>query len=173
MNLRDFLRLARLERCFAPRTYGIAAATMGFVLFLPLACLFAGRPQSSSTTPEQAQIVETINKLFEALREDDAAKFDSVVSPDFYSFDGGARFNGEGILELIKKLHAAGKRYEWSVTEPDVHMNGDTAWVTYINKGSITDSSGTKSQQWLESAILQKQGSAWKILFVHSTRVPN
>jgi hypothetical protein len=40
------------------------------------------------------------------------------------------------------------------------------------HKGSITDSSGTVDQQWLESAFLQKQGGAWKIVFMHSTRVP-
>lgn len=35
--------------------------------------------------------------------------------------------------------HAAGKRYEWNVTEPDVHISGNTAWIAYANKGSITD----------------------------------
>jgi len=39
----------------------------------------------------------------------------------------------------IKTLLAAGKRYEWSVTEPDVHISGNTAWIAYVNKGSITD----------------------------------
>jgi 2-polyprenyl-3-methyl-5-hydroxy-6-metoxy-1,4-benzoquinol methylase len=72
----------------------------------------------------------------------------------------------------MKAQRAAGKRYEWNVTEPDVHISGDTAWIAYINKGSITDASGTVNQQWLESAILEKQKGFWKILFMHSTRVP-
>ena len=45
-------------------------------------------------------------------------------------------------------------------------------WIAYINKGSITDASGTISQKWLESAFLQKQAGNWKIVFMHSTRVP-
>jgi ketosteroid isomerase-like protein len=147
----------------------VAAATAAFLLLINL----MASPPQRAVTPEQAQIVETVNALFAALREENVAKFDSVVSSDFYAFEGGKRFNGEALIALVKTLHTAGKRYEWNVTEPDVHISGDTAWIAYINKGSITDSSGTKSQEWLESAFLQKQGSTWKILFVHSTRVPN
>jgi len=54
----------------------------------------------------------------------------------------------------------------------DVHISGNTAWIAYVNQGSITDASGTVSQKWLESAFLQKQGGIWKIVFMHSTRVP-
>jgi hypothetical protein len=39
-----------------------------------------------------------------------------------------AASQGEAMMGLIKALHAAGKRYEWSVTEPDVHISGDIAW---------------------------------------------
>ena len=45
-------------------------------------------------------------------------------------------------MELLKKQQAAGKRYEWNITQPDVHIS------------------------------LQKQGRIWKIVFMHSTRVP-
>ncbi|HTF71962.1 MAG TPA: hypothetical protein VK638_55775 [Edaphobacter sp.] len=75
-------------------------------------------------------------------------------------------------MTLIKAQHAAGKRYEWNVTEPDVHISGKTAWIAYVNKGSINDASGTVNQNWLESAFLEKQAGLWKIVFMHSTRVP-
>jgi Domain of unknown function (DUF4440) len=95
-----------------------------------------------------------------------------VIASDFYIFDVGARFNGDTIMAFIKAQHAAGKRYEWNVTEPDVHINGNTAWIAYVNKGSISDASGTVNQNWLESAFLEKQAGTWKIVFMHSTRVP-
>jgi len=130
------------------------------------------RAQQKSLTPDQQQVVDTVSTIFTAARADDLAKFDSVIAPGFYIFDGGARFEGDAIMVLIKAQHAAGKRYEWNVTEPDVHISGNTAWIAYVNKGSITDASGTVNQNWLESAFLQKQAGAWKIVFMHSTRVP-
>jgi Domain of unknown function (DUF4440) len=130
------------------------------------------RAQQKSLTPDQQQVVDTVSTVFTAARADDVAKFDSVIASDFYIFDGGARFNGNSIMALIKAQHAAGKRYEWNVTEPDVHISGNGAWIAYVNKGSITDASGTVNQNWLESAFLEKQAGAWKIVFMHSTRVP-
>lgn len=128
--------------------------------------------QEKLLTTDQMQIVSTVSLIFTAARTDDVAMFDSVIAPDFYIYDGGVRFNGDAIMAFIKAQHDAGKRYEWNVTEPDVHINGNTAWISYVNRGSITDASGTTKQQWLESAFLQKQGDMWKIVFMHSTRVP-
>ena len=128
--------------------------------------------QQKLLAAEQIQIVNTVSMIFTAARTDDVAMFDSVIASDFYIYDGGVRFNGDAIMAFIKAQHDAGKRYEWNVTEPDVHINGNTAWISYVNRGSITDASGTMKQQWLESAFLQKQGDMWKIVFMHSTRVP-
>src|SRR3984885_15185014 len=86
------------------------------------------RAPPNSPPSAQKQVVDTVSTIFTAARADDVAKFDSVIAPGFYIFDGGARFNGDTIMALIKAQHAAGKRYEWNVTEPDVHISGDTAW---------------------------------------------
>jgi ketosteroid isomerase-like protein len=130
------------------------------------------RAQQISLTSDQKQVVDMVSTIFTAARADDVAKFDSVIAPGFYIFDVGARCNGDSIMALIEAQHAAGKRYEWNVTEPDVHISGNTAWIAYVNKGSITDASGTVNQNWLESAFLERHAGTWKIVFMHSTRVP-
>ena len=149
----------------------IALAIVVFELILH-AHVSTARAQQKPFTSDQRQIVDTISTIFVAARTDDVAKFDSVIASDFYIFDGGTRFNGDTIMGFIKAQHAAGRRYEWNVTEPEVHVSCNTAWIAYTNKGSITDSSGTMNQKWLESAFLEKQAGSWKIVFMHSTRVP-
>jgi hypothetical protein len=132
----------------------------------------SARAQREALTNEQAQIVDTVNTIFTAIQTDDAAKLNSVTS-DFYIFDGGRRFNAEQVMAIYKAQHlATGKSYEWNVTKPDVHVSGNSAWIAYVNDGSISDASGTVHQQWLESAFLEKQAGAWKVLFMQSTRVP-
>ena len=148
----------------------IALAVTFALIFSPN--VSTARAQQTSLTSDQKQVVDTVSTIFSAARADDVAKFDSVIAPGFYIFDVGARFNGDTIMALIKAQHAAGKRHEWNVTEPDVHINGNTAWIAYVNKGSISDASGTVNQNWLESAFLEKQAGTWKIVFMHSTRVP-
>ncbi len=121
---------------------------------------------------QQHKIVEVLNTFFAAAHDDDLGKFHRVVAPGFYIFDNGVRFDGDALMALIKSMHAAGKRFEWRVTEPDIHISGSTAWIAYINQGSITSGSATTDQQWLESAVLKKQSGSWKLVFMHSTRVP-
>jgi ketosteroid isomerase-like protein len=149
----------------------ITLVTLGLALMSSVH-ISAARARQKVLTNEQTQIVDTVNTMFTAIQTDDAAKLNSVIAPDFYIFDGGRRFNAEEVMAIFKAQHLAGKRYEWNVTEPDVHISGNTAWIAYVNDGSISDASGTAHQQWLESGFLEKQAGTWKVVFMQSTRVP-
>lgn len=120
---------------------------------------------------EEKDVTETVRMMFAAFAADDFAKFHEVAAPDFYAFDGGERYEGDELIELLKKLHAGGKTFVWTITEPAVQVQGDVAWITYVNDGSIQDSSGTKKMAWLESAVLRKKDGKWRVQFLHSTRV--
>src|ERR1041385_2275114 len=127
---------------------------------LPIAGLFAsiiGATAADQPTPasaDQDQVTEAIRSFFAAASADDLEKLHAVVAPDFYAFDAGGRFTRDALMDMIKAAHAAGKVYVWTVNEPEVHLSGDTAWITYVNRGSIKDASGTKDVTWLESAVL-------------------
>lgn len=145
-----------------------------------LFCLVSLQGHAPSSLPtirpapgaDKVQIIEAIRTMYRALTRDDLVLFHTVAAADFYAFDVGKRFTGDALMELIKSLHAAGKLYAWSVTEPEVHLEGDTAWITYTNRGSVQSASGTQSLAWLESAVLRKEKAGWRIHFLHSTRVP-
>jgi SnoaL-like domain len=144
-------------------------AAFAIVLFVAVG---SSHGQQRALSADQAQVVDTVKAVFAAATVDDLAKFHAVVGPGFYLYDAGARFDGDAIMTLIKAQHAKGTRYEWNVTEPDVHVISDTAWIAYVNKGAVTDESGTRAQSWLESAFLERRNAVWKIVFMHSTRVP-
>jgi hypothetical protein len=75
-------------------------------------------------------------------------------------------------MARIKAQPVCRQAVRLNLTEPDVHISGNTAWIAYLNKGSITDACGTTNQKWLESGFLQKRACIWKIVFMRSTRVP-
>ena len=127
---------------------------------------------ASSPGNDQEKVVDTVRQMFVALGADDPELFESVTSRDIYAFDVGNRFTGEALLQLVKNAHASGKVYVWEVTDPEVHIDGNSALITYVNRGSIKDATGVKEMSWLESAVLRKNGDAWRIHFFHSTRVP-
>ena len=139
-------------------------------LVLSTALCFAARAGSTTGVSDQEQVIETVRQMFVALANDDLAQFHAVTGADFYAFDVGKRFAGDELIELIMKLHAAGRIFVWEVTEPQVYVDGQTAWMTWINRGSIEDTAGKSELSWLESAVLRKTDGAWRIQFLHSTR---
>jgi hypothetical protein len=139
------------------------------------AALLSGSPATSacnSTPADRDQVVEVMRTMYAAATADDLAKFHTVAAPNFYAFDGGTRYDGDALMNTIKMFHDKGTVFVWSVTEPHVESDCHRAWITYINRGSIRDASGTKDLAWLESAVLEKQAGSWRIRFFHSTRVP-
>ena len=121
---------------------------------------------------DQVKVTEAVRSFFAAAAADDVDKLHAVTARDFYAFDAGGRFTRDALMDLIKAAHAAGKVYVWTVNEPEVHVDGEIAWITYVNRGSIKDASGAKEVSLLESAVLRKENDTWRIQFFHSTRVP-
>lgn len=138
------------------------------------ACLASAAEAKNQCAPARnarGEVVDVIKQTFVAARADDLPAMVAVTTPDFYAYDGGARFTAQTLVEVIKQAHAAGKHYEWNVTATEVHLACNLAWVTYVNQGSIDDTSGHHDTTWLESAILEYADGKWRNRFLHSTRV--
>src|SRR5258708_29636937 len=122
----------------------IALVTIVFAAFS--ASISTAGAQQKPLTADQTQIVNTVSTIFTAASTDDVAEFDSVIASDFYIYDGGVRFNGDAVMGVIKALHTAGKRYEWNVTEPDVHISRNNASIASVNPHTIPTPSVTAKQ---------------------------
>jgi len=126
---------------------------------------------AKTCAPEHKEaVVDVVNQFFEAASHDDENLFKEILAPDFYAFDNGKRFDGMQLPQLLKAAHGSGKTYAWSVNDPQVQIACDWAWVTYTNRGSVGDATGTQPMSWLESMVLHYQGQRWHIQFLHSTR---
>jgi ketosteroid isomerase-like protein len=128
--------------------------------------------EGETRSPEQSRVIKAMESMYLAATTDDLDLFHSVTAPEFFAFDNGSRFDGDALMQLVKNLRASGKTYVWSVTEPRVEIFGDTALITYVNRGSVQDESGKMELTWLESALLRKDNGTWRIRFLHSTRMP-
>ena len=139
---------------------------------LAIAFCLMGSAQASAAAPENEAVAQALRLMYAALTNDDAVQLRAVTTPDFYAFDGGEQMTGAELMSLIKRLHATGKTFVWTVPAPKVRIEGKVAWITYLNRGFVQDAAGKKDVSWLESAVLLKEAGTWRIQFFHSTRVP-
>ena len=130
------------------------------------------KPACAPVATAQDNVTAVMRTMFAAAGVDDLPGFRATTTPDFYAYDNGAEFAGDALMKLIQKLHAAGKKFEWNVTEPRVYVSCNLAWITYVNKGAVTDESGRQEITWLESAVLEYADARWRIHFLHSSRMP-
>lgn len=120
----------------------------------------------------EADVTATLHEMYAAARTDDMAAFHAVSTPDFYAFDGGQRFDGDALMNMVKSLHAEGTRIEWSITQPKVEADCRRALITLVNVGSITTNGKTQPVTWLEAAELHRDRNHWRIHFFTSAQVP-
>ncbi len=152
--------------------YGPGNLTLVRALIGAFAVLCSSGAMASTCAPKTApDPAEALRRLYAAAMRIDRTAFVAELAPGFYGFDGGKRYSREEFGDLPQALHDKGQTYVWSVTKPDTHINCDTAWVAYVNQGSLTDTSGTHPSSWLESADLVWRDGAWKIIFFQSTFV--
>jgi ketosteroid isomerase-like protein len=127
---------------------------------------------SEPAEKSQAAVEKTMRDMYEALAADDAERLTTIFAEDFYAFDAGKRFDGPALTRLVIDAHKAGKRFVWTVNEADVRIQGNWAWIAYVNRGSVEDKSVVTPVTWLESAMLKFDAGRWRISFFHSSRVP-
>jgi hypothetical protein len=145
------------------------------VLALALIAPTLSAQACKSTDTDKIAVADAVRTLYAGGSADDLPKMHSVLAPNFYIFDNGHQFNSiEDLMKMVKTFRDQGVKFVWNVTDPKVTIYCNTAWITYINDGSIQlpNSATPTPTQWLESAVLEKQDGTWKLLFMHSTRIP-
>jgi len=147
-----------------------------FAILSALACaaLAATASHVSAACPaaDPAAVSGAVQGMFSAMAVRDLKAARGYLAPDFYIYDGGMRFDADGIFGLIGAQQQAGAVYTWKVTEPKVHFACDTAWITYVNTGGVAKAGQDTPLTWLESGVLKYEAGHWAIVFMHSTRVP-
>ena len=150
-----------------PRTFALASFGLALVLTSPAAAAPCPAPPLADN-----DVTAAVTAMYAAAAKDDLDGFHAVTTPDFYAFDGGKRFDGDALMQLIRTAHAGGVKFTWSVTQPKVEADCGLALITYVNAGSVTANGVPQPVTWLESAALRYDGGRWRIHFFSSTRVP-
>lgn len=136
--------------------------------------IFAGGVSARSSdcqgSPSNGEIERTVHAFFDSLRKEDKTAFKRLTTETFYAFDGGERYAGTALVDVVRDAHAKGVELVWSIGPLDTKFRCDVAWSAWENTGSSGVPPAIKPVRWLESAVLIRQNGRWKIDFFHSQR---
>lgn len=132
----------------------------------------AARAAPACAPPGAAREVEAVVRgWFAAMAREDYAAGYALQAKGFYAFDGGRRFDGEALGELLRSLKAGGTHIEWNLHDLDAHVACDQAWASWVNTGASGKAGALQPVTWLESMVLGYADGRWRIEFLHSDRV--
>ena len=115
---------------------------------------------------------QTVIKLFDALSNRDSVSLKNYCAADILLLENGMVWN---LDSLIKKAITLNQSTDFKrintidFINSGIHEN--TAWVTYNLNSEITKDSKQASVQWMETVVLVKEKTNWKIKILHSTLI--
>lgn len=122
--------------------------------------------------PGAAKAVEAaVRGWFNGFVRDDYPASYALQAPGFYAYDGGERYEGTALGELLRTLKAGGTRLEWNLHDMDVHVACDAAWAAWVNTGAAGKAGAMQPVTWLESMTLRYADGRWRVEFLHSDRM--
>jgi hypothetical protein len=138
------------------------------------AALMSGAAQAAAkcAPPGAAKDVEAVVRgWFAAFARQDYAGGYALQAPHFYAYDGGKRYDGVALGELLRTAKATGTMVEWNLHDIDVHLACDQGWAAWVNTGAAGKAGAMTPVTWLESAVLSYRDGRWSMEFLHSDRV--
>ena len=125
---------------------------------------------SVSAADDAAAVKQAVVDVYAAFSSFDKLKYRSLLTEDYLLLENGELLDIEGDLAMMATPESGHKRTDaFDFRSAKVHS--DIAYVVYFLKSEIKDENGTRNREWLESAILRRSGTGWRIALLHSTRI--
>jgi len=170
------------------------------ISLVAVAC-FAGAAFAQQTNPSKAQDSEnsaveaTVREFERAVQEFNRDKANSSLTLDARWIENSRPVRFDDEWQPVEKLRAAGIRIAFRVHDFESHVQGNVAWVTLTLDGTFTrNSEGAKNPPhtqavgecfgtaasdpceshitFVESEVLVKTSSGWKIALGHTSALP-
>ena len=147
---------------------------MNKILLIAAACfiIINALEAQEKLTESQLAVQNSVIKLFDALSNRDSNSLKTYCTDDILLFENGAIWNLDTLIKKAIKLNQSAD-FKRVNTIDFIHTKVDkeVAWATYHNQADISGNSRHRSVKWMETVILVKEGSIWKIKVLHSTLI--
>lgn len=123
-----------------------------------------------SAADEAVAVKQAVVDVYAAFSGFDKKKYRALLTEDYLLLENGELLDIEGDVAMMASPDSGHKRTD-SFDFRSVKVQGDFSYLVYFLKSQIKDNKGTRDREWLESAILRRSASGWRMALLHSTRI--
>lgn len=132
--------------------------------------------QVSHELSEQEAIKSTLTQMWDAIEQEDVARYATFIHPDFTQFgetDSILRSGKEREVLGVKNWVAGSDNIHTEMEEPKVIVRGNTAWITYYWADSGFSGETAFASRGKSTRIFVKENNNWLCIHGHYTLLPN
>ncbi len=134
--------------------------------------LIAAAP--ADVRPASSQDAESIRRFladwYQAFTGHDRVFYRGFLADEYLLLEHGELLDIEGDMALMPPPGVTRTRRD-QFDFKHIFADGDLAWAVYFLDSEISDQTGRRDRRWLESALLRRDGTGWRALLLHSTRI--
>ena len=140
------------------------------LMLLAVAVASPAQARSCASSRQDVTLIDrAIRSFFDALAKDDQAAFQRIVTTDFTAFELGKKMTANELFQLVADSHRSGRVINWSIGPVAARRHCDMAWAAWDNIGSAGVPPNIAPRRWMESAMLRRSPTGWRLEFLHST----
>lgn len=137
------------------------------ILFFITSLFLKAQPFSS----QQQTVNAAVTKLFDGIAELDFAKMKTSATKDVIILESGAIWTMDSLTSRLEPLKKMSYKRINNLNFIKTEIKGNAAWVYYNNVADMIINGKQRNANWLESAVLVKEGKDWKVKLLHSTTI--
>jgi ketosteroid isomerase-like protein len=128
---------------------------------------------AQSTSQIQEKIQQSVVNLFTALTNADTTALKRSCTEDVRFYEYGQIWTIDTLIQKVMQNKSIPdfKRTN-SFKFVSTTINKQTAWVTYYLQSTFTRNGKEELVKWMETVVLLKEKTDWKVTVLHSTRLP-
>jgi ketosteroid isomerase-like protein len=123
----------------------------------------------SQNEKTKTEVNQTIIHLFDGIAALDMNKIQQHTTRDIILLEDGVVWNMDSIVNIVNMFKSTEFTRTNKIDFIQTEVKGKTAWVVYHNAADMSINGQTMNIRWIESAVLVKEGNAWKVRLLHST----
>ena len=140
------------------------------LILAAVAFLGTGCAPHVMTAGDLSTVKQAVVDNYAAYSGFDKQKYEALLTEDYLLLENGELLDRNGDVAGMPLPETRTRRQD-VFDFRSVKIEGDVAYAAYFLHSDIADDKGTRSVQWLESAILRRSGTGWRMALLHSTKI--
>lgn len=147
----------------------------GISLILFLILTFVCCKNEDNIGSEKERIKEIVVDMWNAIENEDINRYASYIHPDYTTFgetENSLSTGRETEINMVKEWTSKAKNIHTEMFSPEVRIEGDIAWITYIWMDTGIENGIEFSSKGKSSRIFKKENNKWLCIHSHFTLLP-